>query len=842
MNISKFVAPNTVFDTSTSFLRNVTFDSSVYLQGVTHISSPGVTGAGTPYALVVDALGADASIQAKLLGTMAFETSTNYYGKTAVDNLIADVSGALDTRLDFIDTSIAGLDSLTRSHTAHLAQLDASVIRIDASLNDVIDILSLGFATNASVGLAFGLRDTSIAWLNTNKVNLAGDTMTGTLTVPQVNVSTLLIDGISIVGIDTSAEGFGVGLDTHIPTSALVKSAIAAAIAAGVTADNGLIEQPDGNIELGGLLTRDTSIDVNGHSLSILAGNKFSILSGTDASKGIIVAGNGDITIGSGGTALITLKGDELILDAPGKDSLTLNTSGTTFASPGSHGGIKYATDLKGNYTSLSLITLGDLNSSIGAVWTKFGSVDTSLTNLGIKDAAIDTSLVAIDSSIFDIWLQFGYVNSSLNGLDSSIVTLNTAISNINSSLGTAYVKKTGDTMTGPLNITGGGLQVGIDISDPQDVSIFGGLFVKRGLVVKGNLTVDGSVTFLDTTQLDISTAYIQLNTGLTGTPPPSLQSGIIVNRGSADPYAIVYDESLQQFRIGQAKFTGGQYDDSSTQAVATRQDAPNANGVAYWNSAAYRMDTTSGFTFVPGTGLSIPTITSDPTATAALFTVGGLVKTRTLGSNAFNSDAYVLQSLFDTSIAAVWTKFGSVDTSLNGIWTKLGSVDTSLNAIWTKEGYQDSSISALDLLTQIHTTGIADLSTNAIRGVASTTGVVPTNYEIYSGEADNIAYIKRLVAGAGVTITSDSSVLTIAVGGTTGVQKYKGTFDGTAASPFTVLATTHGLGIGPLQVAVYESGAQVYTAVDINGSGDVTLGWGPGSLTDASCKFIITG
>jgi hypothetical protein len=753
MNISKFVAPNTVFDTSTSFLRNVTFDSSVYLQGVTHISSPGVTGAGTPYALVVDALGADASIQAKLLGTMAFETSTNYYGKTAVDNLIADVSGALDTRLDFIDTSIAGLDSLTRSHTAHLAQLDASVIRIDASLNDVIDILSLGFATNASVGLAFGLRDTSIAWLNTNKVNLAGDTMTGTLTVPQVNVSTLLIDGISIVGIDTSAEGFGVGLDTHIPTSALVKSAIAAAIAAGVTADNGLIEQPDGNIELGGLLTRDTSIDVNGHSLSI---------------PGLV--------------------------------------SGTTRLAIISDGGV------------LKTQQLGTM------------ALETSTNYYGKTQ---------VDNLVTDLSTQ---VNGRLNNVDSSIVTLNTAISNINSSLGTAYVKKTGDTMTGPLNITGGGLQVGIDISDPQDVSIFGGLFVKRGLVVKGNLTVDGSVTFLDTTQLDISTAYIQLNTGLTGTPPPSLQSGIIVNRGSADPYAIVYDESLQQFRIGQAKFTGGQYDDSSTQAVATRQDAPNANGVAYWNSAAYRMDTTSGFTFVPGTGLSIPTITSDPTATAALFTVGGLVKTRTLGSNAFNSDAYVLQSLFDTSIAAVWTKFGSVDTSLNGIWTKLGSVDTSLNAIWTKEGYQDSSISALDLLTQIHTTGIADLSTNAIRGVASTTGVVPTNYEIYSGEADNIAYIKRLVAGAGVTITSDSSVLTIAVGGTTGVQKYKGTFDGTAASPFTVLATTHGLGIGPLQVAVYESGAQVYTAVDINGSGDVTLGWGPGSLTDASCKFIITG
>ena len=51
--MAKYVQPNFIVDSSAAFLRNATFDSSVYLQGVTHINAPSAVSAGTPYAMVL---------------------------------------------------------------------------------------------------------------------------------------------------------------------------------------------------------------------------------------------------------------------------------------------------------------------------------------------------------------------------------------------------------------------------------------------------------------------------------------------------------------------------------------------------------------------------------------------------------------------------------------------------------------------------------------------------------------------------------------------------------------------------------------------------------------------
>ena len=68
------------------------------------------------------------------------------------------------------------------------------------------------YATNASVNSAITLRDTSIAWLNSNKVNKAGDTMTGTLNInASLNVlndasfsSSIFVHGLTASVIDDS--------------------------------------------------------------------------------------------------------------------------------------------------------------------------------------------------------------------------------------------------------------------------------------------------------------------------------------------------------------------------------------------------------------------------------------------------------------------------------------------------------------------------------------------------------------------------------------------------------------------------------------------------------------
>lgn len=148
----------------------------------------------------------------------------------------------------------------------------------------------------------------------------------------------------------------------------------------------------------------------------------------------------------------------------------------------------------------------------------------------------------------------------------------------IESSLGGGvFVQKSGDTMTGPLVISSGGLVVNNDVS------------------IGGNLIIDGSLFVRSVEAIDVSSAFIVLNTGQTGTPPASMQSGIVVDRGDLEPYVFLYDESTEDFRVGvAAPTTGPSFDDSSTQAVATREDTPLDGGVALWNAALNRFDTST--------------------------------------------------------------------------------------------------------------------------------------------------------------------------------------------------------------------------------------------------------
>ena len=157
---------------------------------------------------------------------------------------------------------------------------------------------------------------------------------------------------------------------------------------------------------------------------------------------------------------------------------------------------------------------------------------------------------------------------------------------------GTDYVLKAGDTMTGPLTISAGGLSVA------NDVSITGDLLVSGDTTFAGDVNIDGSLFITSIETIDVSGRFIVLNTGQTGTPPSTMQSGIVIDRGDLDPYVFLFDESTEDFRIGIAPVdASNSFDDASTQAVATREDTPISGGYAIWNSTLSRFDTsTSNF------------------------------------------------------------------------------------------------------------------------------------------------------------------------------------------------------------------------------------------------------
>jgi hypothetical protein len=162
--------------------------------------------------------------------------------------------------------------------------------------------------------------------------------------------------------------------------------------------------------------------------------------------------------------------------------------------------------------------------------------------------------------------------------------------------------------INGTLNVTSGLVISANGLKVTGDVSIYGVVHADSHVHVGGNLTVDGSLIYTNIQSINVSTGFIQLSTGIIGVPPSTLQSGIIVNRGTSDPYIFVYDEDGQNFRIGIATISSStHYNDSSTQAVATREDTPTSFGVPFWNAPKYRFDTSAGFIFTPGSGLSVP-------------------------------------------------------------------------------------------------------------------------------------------------------------------------------------------------------------------------------------------
>jgi UDP-3-O-[3-hydroxymyristoyl] glucosamine N-acyltransferase len=122
-----------------------------------------------------------------------------------------------------------------------------------------------------------------------------------------------------------------------------------------------------------------------------------------------------------------------------------------------------------------------------------------------------------------------------------------------------------------------------------KNLNIFGELFVD------GNFTVMGESTTLKSQTVEISDNILLINSNLTGNPPPTLVSGIRVNRGDLPDYYFVFteDDGKELFKIGTSNDETG----NNLQAVATREDNPFNNNVAVWNNNLKMFVTNRGFT-----------------------------------------------------------------------------------------------------------------------------------------------------------------------------------------------------------------------------------------------------
>lgn len=87
--------------------------------------------------------------------------------------------------------------------------------------------------------------------------------------------------------------------------------------------------------------------------------------------------------------------------------------------------------------------------------------------------------------------------------------------------------------------------------------TVTGNTIFGANVTVQGNLVTEGTLTFIDSTTLDIGTEFINLNTDHSGSP--TLDAGIVVNRGSSANAVFQWNETADQWEIdGVAIATGG--------------------------------------------------------------------------------------------------------------------------------------------------------------------------------------------------------------------------------------------------------------------------------------------
>ena len=114
-------------------------------------------------------------------------------------------------------------------------------------------------------------------------------------------------------------------------------------------------------------------------------------------------------------------------------------------------------------------------------------------------------------------------------------------------------------------NTTEATIQVGeLTISNTGAGS--GDLNIDGNAVIGGNLTVSGTVTTVNTETIALADNIIELNSNI-GANAPSQDAGIEINRGNETNYQFIFDETADEFKIGEV---GG------LQPVLTRDELVN--------------------------------------------------------------------------------------------------------------------------------------------------------------------------------------------------------------------------------------------------------------------------
>jgi hypothetical protein len=135
-----------------------------------------------------------------------------------------------------------------------------------------------------------------------------------------------------------------------------------------------------------------------------------------------------------------------------------------------------------------------------------------------------------------------------------------------------------------------------VTVGLPDDVTVTGQLNVGENVVVSGNLVVSGTTTTVNSETVNIADNIIVLNSNETGTP--SQNGGITIERGTATNYSFLFDETTNNWTLGDRTLTANTFIGNLTGSASAVDD----------NSVALGTKTTGNYvaTIAAGNGIDV--------------------------------------------------------------------------------------------------------------------------------------------------------------------------------------------------------------------------------------------
>ncbi len=280
-----------------------------------------------------------------------------------------------------------------------------------------------------------------------------------------------------------------------------------------------------------------------GISIDAAAASNFTTSAGALTLSGVglnLAAGSAELDITTTGaldlnSGAMTLDASSISLAGSAASNFTLSDGDLSLIADGSDNKVV----IKGDHETGVAVHI-DANAAAGAIL----DIDAGALDIDVTAAAtIDAVGVAIGAGSGELDLT----TTGAMDLNSAAFTLDASTISIDGS--------------GALNVdtsdTSGGITIGTATSGVP-VSIGHGtseVTVNDNLTVSGDLTINGATTTVSTTNMVVEDKFIELGNGVSGSP--SGDAGFVIERGSADNVALIWDESETEFVLGSGTVTG---------------------------------------------------------------------------------------------------------------------------------------------------------------------------------------------------------------------------------------------------------------------------------------------